>query len=411
MSGGNVLALPDVNRDGIADTSIVAARGFSGGHDVRFLGDTMFVSTEAGLLKLWRSDRSTYVYDQRVTLVDKNTQTNQTGGNHRTRTLVIDTIRQKFYINVGSRGNADRESDRAVIEEYDMDGNSRRIFATGVRNSVGMTLHPRTGKLWANNNGSDNQGNDVPPEWVDIVRDGGFYGYPFSYHFKKWYSFVGDYSDLLPITKQDSARVNGTVAPAALVAAHCAPMALVFTENNALPEHTNGAFMAMRGSWNRVPPSGAKVVFLAFDNDEDTIANVVRDFCTGFITDTNNINTRWARPVGLAIAADGSVYVSSDDTKQFILKLTPPVTSSVDEDNHSSIDLHPIPAQSLLVCTLPSIGGAMRCYDTRGVLVYEAVVQSNTTNLDVSMWAQGSYAITITDKSGAVNTQSFIIYR
>ncbi|MBC8124445.1 MAG: PQQ-dependent sugar dehydrogenase, partial [Candidatus Kapabacteria bacterium] len=280
MNRGNILALPDVNRDGIADTSIVAAQGFSTGHDVRFWRDTMFVSQESGVVKLWRTDPTKYVYDQRQIIIDKASQVNQIGGNHRTRTLVIDTIRMKLYVSVGSRGNADRESNRALIEEYEMDGSGRRVFTQGTRNAVGMTLHPRTGKLWANNNGSDNQGNNVPPEWVDIVRDGGFYGYPFAYHFRRWYSFAGDYSDLLPITQADTSMLQKMTAPAALVDAHCAPMALVFTENNARAEHQYGAFMAMRGSWNRNPPSGAKIVFLAFDNDQDTIANSVRDFCT-----------------------------------------------------------------------------------------------------------------------------------
>ena len=82
---------------------------------------------------------------------------------------------------------ADRESTRALIEEFEWDGTGRRTYASGVRNAVGMTLHPRTGKLWANNNGSDRQGNNIPPEWVDIVRDQGFYGYPVAYNHQVWF--------------------------------------------------------------------------------------------------------------------------------------------------------------------------------------------------------------------------------
>lgn len=406
----NILALPDKNRDGIADTSIIAARGFSTGHDVRFWRDTMFVCQEAGVVKLWRSDASTYVYDQRVTVIDKATQSNQLGGNHRTRTLVIDTLRMKLYVSVGSRGNADRESDRAVIEEYNMDGTGRRQFALGTRNAVGMTLHPRTGRLWANNNGSDNQGNDVPPEWVDIVRDGGFYGYPFAYHFRRWFSFVGDYSDLLPITKADTARVENMAPPAALVAAHCAPMALVFTENAAIPEHQHGAFMAMRGSWNRNPPSGAKVVFLSFDNDQDTIANTVRDFCTGFITDTNNVGSRWARPVGLAVAADGSVYVTSDDNKQFILKITPPKITSVDEDDATINDVYPNPTSDFFTCAVSSAGVVVSVFNSSGVLVDQRRSDSHRIRFDASAWPSGAYHVKI-GEGALARTRSIMIVR
>ncbi|MCX6140284.1 MAG: PQQ-dependent sugar dehydrogenase [Candidatus Kapabacteria bacterium] len=410
VNKSNILALPDKNRDGIADTSIIAARGFSNGHDVRFWHDTMFVSQESGVVKLWRSDTNTYVFDRRLTVIDKGSQANQTGGNHRTLTLVIDTLRMKFYVNVGSRGNADREPDRAVIEEYNLDGSGRRQFATGTRNAVGMTLHPRTGKLWANNNGSDNQGNDVPPEWVDIVRDGGFYGYPFAYHFRRWYSFVGDYADLLPISKTDSSSVESMVPPAALVAAHCAPMALVFTENATRPEHQYGAFMAMRGSWNRNPPSGAKVVFMSFDNDQDTIANSVKDFCTGFIIDTNDVNSRWARPVGLAVAADGSVYVTSDEIKQFILKLTPPTTTSVDEGNGPGCIVYPNPTSDEVTCTVPSVGILVSVYDASGALVDRIRSVSTIIRFSTSVWAAGAYQVKIGEGVGAI-TRTILVVR
>lgn len=395
MNGNSILALPDSDRDGIADTAIVAARGFSYGHDVRFYRDTMFVCQEGGVVKLWRSNGTGYVFDQRQIVIDKSMQTNQTGGNHRTRTLVIDSIRNKLYVSVGSRGNADRESNRAVIEEYEYDGTGRRVYSSGVRNAVGMTLHPRTGALWANNNGSDNQGNDVPPEWIDIVRDGGFYGYPFAYHFRRLFNFTGDYSDLLPITPADSATLNTMVPPAALVDAHCAPMALVISEPHMPTQFRSGAFMAMRGSWNRQPLSGAKVVYFDFDNDLDTIANSVQDFCSGFITDTNSQDTRWARPVGLALGSDGSVYVSSDDIKQFILKLTPPVSTSVDESQDQSLRLTPHPAGDRTALSNLNPGADVRLYNSEGYLVHEFISTSTIEWINTSRLATGSYRVVV----------------
>lgn len=413
MNGNNILALPDENRDGVADTVIVAARGFSLGHDVRFWRDTMFVCQEAGVIKLWRSDTSSYVYDQRLTVIDKGSQANQTGGNHRTRTLVIDTIRMKLYVSVGSRGNADRESDRAVLEEYNYDGSGRRVFASGTRNAVGMTLHPRTGRLWASNNGSDNQGNNLPPEWVDIIREGGFYGYPVGYHFRNWFPLTGDYQDLKPFTKQDSANMERMQPPAALVDAHCAPMGLVFTEDGVRSEYANGAFMAMRGSWNRTPPSGAKIVFLRFDNDADTIANEVEDFCTGFIRDTSNAATRWARPVGVAVDNSGCVYVSIDDGKQCVLRLTPPTPSHVHDVQQTGTFVRPNPARDMVAIDVqPSEPCQVVVVDAQGKVWADESVSFGKTRLhvDSSTWPNGSYIVVMRSSSG-LRTQNVTIYR
>lgn len=412
MNGNNILALPDTNNDGVADTVIVAAKGFSLGHDVRFWNDTMFVCQEAGVVKLWRSDTSTLMYDQRKTVVDKSSQSNQTGGGHRTRTLVIDTNNLKLYVSVGSRGNADREMDRAVIEEYNYDGSGRRIFASGTRNAVGMTLHPRTGKLWANNNGSDNQGNNLPPEWVDIVRDSGFYGYPIGYHFRNWFPLTGDYQDLKPFTRADSSNMERMAMPAALVDAHSAPMALVFTDNGANVNYEYGAFMAMRGSWNRTPPSGAKIVFLRFDNDEDTIANQVEDFCTGFIRDTNSVESRWARPVGLALGSDGSVYVSLDEGKQCVLKLTPPTSSQVSNDHTNLVSCWPNPASDAVTVRLAQTPCQLSIVNLSGELMYSATASPGQQQMRIqtSNWPTGAYTIVMrTERHAAAKT--VIVYQ
>lgn len=409
MNGNNVLAMPDRDRDGVADTIVIAARGFSGGHDVRFVRDTMYVAQEGSIVRLWRSDPTSLVFDQRSIVIDKAVQPNQLGGNHRTRTVVLDTIRRKIYVSVGSRGNADRETNRAVIEEYDYDGGSRRVFASGTRNSVGMTLHPRTGKLWANNNGSDAQGNNIPPEWIDIVRDGGFYGYPFAYHYQRYFTFTGDYSDLLPITRQDSAAVASMVPPAALVDAHSAPMALEFAPSNVGNGYDNSLFMVMRGSWNRTPPSGAKVVVLRFDSDLDTIANSVEDFCTGYIRDTNNQSTRWARPVGLALHADGSVYVSIDEGKQCILKFTPPsAPSSVDEQG-TQRDLTVRWLSDVLSVVTNRRDMPVEIYDTAGRCLYTATIEGNVATIDTSRWPSGVYLVRLTNHSPAPSVAFTIV--
>lgn len=410
QNGNNVLALPDRDKDGVADTVLIAAKGFSLGHDVRFWRDTMFVCQEAGVVKLWRSDESGFTFDKRLTVIDKAAQSNQTGGNHRTRTLVIDTIAMKLYLSVGSRGNADRETNRAVIEEYSYDGMNRRVYALGTRNAVGMTLHPRTGRLWANNNGSDNQGNNIPPEWVDIVRDSGFYGYPIGYHYRNWYPLTSDYQDLAPFTHEDTVRMQRMCVPAALVEAHSAPMALVFSENAAQPAYASGAFMAMRGSWNRTPVSGTKVVFLRFDSDQDTIANEVEDFCTGFITDSTNSATRWGRPVGIAIAGDGSVYVSIDDGKQCILKVSPPTSVSVGATFGTHEVLMPNPANDAVNIQIPEDCILVEVRGLAGNLMHSAVPVHGTHRITGIDWPEGVYLVQLRCAAGT-KSEMLVVHR
>lgn len=360
MGGNNVLCFPDRDNDGVADEIKVVATGFTDLNNVEFWNDTMYASHKAGIERLTDTDGDG-VYETRVLLFDRQKLPGQNGG-HTTRSLAIDTLRQRFYVTLGSLGNADREPNRALIEEHRLDGTGRRVYADGVRNAVGLTIHPRTGRLWANNNGSDNHGNNIPGEWVDLVRENGFYGYPFAYHHQQFFDFgFNDYKDLLPITAADSTLVRSMRPPAAFITAHSAPMQMRFTPASMPVRYRNGALMVLRGSWNRTPASGSKVVFLEFDNDDDTVANAVHDFCTGFLTDSVK-KERWARPVGLEIAADGSVYITSDDLKHFILKLTPPAVSSVLETStnwKTDVSVTPQPASDQVTVRWPSATGTI----------------------------------------------------
>ena len=332
VNAGNIIALPDRNHDGIADTAIIAANGIFA-HDIRFAYGALYAAEERRVVRLTDNNRDG-IFETRSNLIDNIAEgAMQPGGGHRTRTIVVDSRRNKLYLSIGSLCNVCREDFRAIIEEWDLaaDGtraSNRRIFANGIRNAVGMALHPRTGKLWATNNGSDWQGNDIPPEWVDIVRDGGFYGYPFAHSYQAYFDFnagSADYRSLLPITSADSTRVRTMKPPAALMTAHSALMAIDFpSQTPAFPaELRRGAFVSMRGSWNRQPLTGYKVVYLDFDNDADTTANNVSDVVTGFLTDAN-LGLRWARPVGLATDARGNLYVGSDDITRFVMIVSPP---------------------------------------------------------------------------------------
>lgn len=333
LGSGQVIALPDRDHDGVADTSILAASGVVG-HDVKFYNGAMYVATEHQVIKL-RDTNNDGFYETRALFIDSVGMHGEhpTGG-HVTRTIVFDSLHGKLYLSVGSSCNVCRETGRDEIEEYNIDGTGRRVYATGLRNAVGMTLHPRTGRLWADNNGSDLQGNDIPPEWIDLVRDGGFYGFPIAYAHGVYFNYaVSDYASLLPITSADSARVRTMVQPAALVQAHSAPMAIEFADESFPAPYRHGAFVALHGSWNRTPATGVKVIYLDFDSDADTTANFAADFMTGFMTDSVN-TIRWGRPVGLETDSRGRLYVGSDDGDQCIIVVSPDTasTSSVPND-------------------------------------------------------------------------------
>lgn len=346
MNAGKVFALPDDNMDGVADTLIEAATGFTGNHDVKFYKGAMYVTEPTRIWKCTDTDADG-VYETKTIFISGIHNNN---GGHTTRSIVFDSINQKVYVSIGSSCNVCRETaDRAMIKEYNEDGTGGRVFATGVRNAVGMAMHPVTNRMWANNNGSDQQGNETPPEWIDIVRDNGFYGHPFAYGGGDWFNFnISGYQSLLPISSADSARVATMVQPAALIRAHSAPMALQFLTPQFGSTMQNGFLSAMRGSWNTTNPRdyrGYKVIYGHLASAQDTTVDYVADFCSGFITDTIN-RTFWGRPVGIAIDNVGKVYISSDEGNRFILVLTPNNAVGINENRLliSSADVFPNPA-------------------------------------------------------------------
>ncbi|MDQ3047998.1 MAG: PQQ-dependent sugar dehydrogenase [Bacteroidota bacterium] len=319
MNSGDVIAMPDKNHDHIADTSIVVAKN-AYGHDLEFYKNDLYVAEEMKVEKLSDLDKDGF-YETRVVFIDSILPGKQRPpGGHTSRTIVFDDKNQKVYLSVGSLCNVCRETHRAVIYEYDINGKNKKIFASGTRNCVGMTLNPSTNKLWATNNGSDHQGNEIPPEWVDVIEKDGFYGYPFAYGYRHFFDFnLGeDYKLLLPITSTDSALVNKMKAPEALLQSHSAPMAIDFSNSSFKKNYRSGAFIAYRGSWDREPATGYKAVFLHFDKDQQVTG--VSDFLTGFLHEGG---TPWARPVGIETDLRGNLFLGSDNINEFILIVSP----------------------------------------------------------------------------------------
>ena len=327
-----IIALPDRNDDGIADEHIVAAAGFRLPHSLAFYQGDLYVGDPHQVIRLRDADGD-LVYEQREVLIDQI----PAQAWHTTRTIVFDEINEKLYLGVGSPCDLCRSSapvagggtdplppnpEWGAILEFNADGSGRRIFATGVRNAVGLALHPLTNELWGNNNGHDLEGRTRPPEWIDIIRDGDFMGHPFVHIHQVWNDFqIGRYQRMLPITTADSLLAARQKRPLALVPAHYAPMGLHFYTHDQFPDtYRHAAFVAFRAGQAKLSSHPGYNVSALFSDPDGSNARI-GEFITGFQTGTTQQSV-WGFPSGLVTDHDGSLYVGSDAGNQLILKVT-----------------------------------------------------------------------------------------
>ena len=227
-------------------------------------------------------------------------------GGHSTRNIIFNRAGTKMYIAVGSQSNNDAGEDcrRAAILEFNPDGTGYRVYASGIRNPVGLALQPGTDIIWTAMNERDNLGDDLVPDYATSVKDGGFYGWPYSYIGENYDPrYIGSFPDL----------VKRTIVPDVLLPAHAAALGVTFYTGNQFPQrYRNGGFVALHGSWNRSVASGYKVVFFPMVNGKP---GPIEDFLTGFLASDGSNNTsidQWGRPVGVVTARDGSLLVSDD---------------------------------------------------------------------------------------------------
>ena len=221
---------------------------------------------------------------------------------HWTRTIVFSPDGKQLFISVGSEHNEAIEPDprRAAIFETDPDGRNLNIYASGMRNAVGVAFNPQTGVLWATVNERDNLSDDVPPDFFTHVAKGGFYGWP--------YSYIGSHVDNRVASRPD--LVAKTVVPDLLLEAHAAALQFVFYEGQQFPpSYRHGAFITEHGSHNRRTRSGYQVIFIPFQNGLP--AGEATPFLSGFVPDPSGKNV-YGRPVGIAVHPDGSLLVSDD---------------------------------------------------------------------------------------------------
>jgi glucose/arabinose dehydrogenase len=229
------------------------------------------------------------------------------GGGHYTRNITADNKGEKLYITVGSATNVDEqridEKDwrRAAILQVNPDGSGLSVFANGLRNPVGMDWEPQSKTLWTVVNERDMLGDELVPDFLTSVRRGAFYGWP--------YSYFGQNQD--PRKKGERRDlVAKAIKPDFALGSHVAPLGLAFYEGTTFPKrYHGGAFIGMHGSWNRSTLAGYKVAFVPFQNGKPSGA--IEDFLTGFIADPRGSDV-YGRPVGVAVATDGSLIVADD---------------------------------------------------------------------------------------------------
>ena len=228
---------------------------------------------------------------------------NVPAGGHATRTLAITADGKHLLVAVGSASNIDTGEPpvRAAITICDLDGKNPRLYATGLRNPVGLALNPATKEVWTTVNERDELGDDLPPDYFTSVKDGGFYGWP--------YSYIG--SNVDPRVKQEHPElVARAIVPDVLLGPHVAPLQFAFYEGKQFPAaYQGGAFVAEHGSWNRAQRSGYQVAFVGFKNGKAAVDPV--PFLTGFVPDAGK-GLVFGRPVGVAVLPDGSLVVSDD---------------------------------------------------------------------------------------------------
>jgi glucose/arabinose dehydrogenase len=296
-----ITLLRDADGDGVAEVRSALLENLHSPFGMALVGSNLYVANTDAIVKFPYTTGTTRITAAGVKLTDL---PGGTINHHWTKNIIADRAGGKLYATVGSNSNVaengiDQEEGRAAIWEVDLGTGAKKLFATGLRNPNGMAWEPQTGSLWTVANERDELGNDLVPDYLTSVKQGAFYGWPYSYY--------GQHVD----TRVHPPRpdlVASAIPPDYALGAHVAALGLAYSDGNAMPKRlTDGMFVGEHGSWNRKPPAGYKVVFVPFVNGKPT--GMPMDVLTGFVSKDGEA---WGRPVGVAIDVKGALLVADD---------------------------------------------------------------------------------------------------
>ena len=292
--------LRDADGDGVAEVASVLLDGLNSPFGIELVGSTLYVANTDSIIGFPYQEGQLRIEAAGTRLTDL-----PAGpiNHHWTKNIIASRDGRHMYATVGSNSNIAengfaQEEGRAAIWEIDLATGAKRIYATGLRNPNGLAWEPTTGALWTVVNERDELGNDLVPDYLTSVRDGAFYGWPYSYY--------GQHVDKR-VKPRNPSLVATAITPDFALGAHVAPLGLAAGGATALGSFSNGMFVAEHGSWNRKPLVGYKVVFIAFANGRPTGLPV--DVLRGFVSATGKA---WGRPVGLALDQRGALLVADD---------------------------------------------------------------------------------------------------
>jgi glucose/arabinose dehydrogenase len=300
-SANRITLLRDRDGDGKVDTQSVFLTELNQPLGMLVVNNSFYVANTDGLMQFPYKEGQTKLTDKGKMILPL-----PAGGynNHWTRNIIANKDGSKIYISVGSASNVgehgmENEVRRAAILEINPDGSGERIYASGLRNPVGLAWAPGTQTLWTAVNERDELGDELVPDYLTGVKENGFYGWP--------YAYFGTHED----PRRQAERpdlVKKTLVPDVALASHSASLGLAFYDAKAFPEkYRSGAFIGQHGSWNRSAFSGYKVVFVPFRNGKPS--GKPEDFLTGFIANEEDV---YGRPVGVTVLKDGSMLVADD---------------------------------------------------------------------------------------------------
>lgn len=301
----SIIVLRDTNKDGTADQRWTWSNKLDQPFGMAFHKDWFYVANTDSVVRFDYKRGQTEASGEPERLVEL---TRGGYNQHWTRNVIFSPDGSKMFVSIGSASNVDVEEDprRAAISVYDPDGKNHRIYAGGLRNPIGLAWNPKTGELWTAVNERDGLGDDLVPDYATSVKEGGWYGWP--------YSYLGKNRD--PRRNEQTDLIDKTIVPDVIFQSHVAALGIVFYQGKMFPkEYQNDAFVAFHGSWNRSKLSGYTVVRIPFDDKGKLEGNKYENFVSGWLPNPES-NEVWGRPVGLLVLPDGSLLITDDGARK-----------------------------------------------------------------------------------------------